>query len=337
MAKISRICQIAGKVEDTPGTAESLTAAHATILAYDPVMDLVPEQFKRNPVVKHMSRFASEPGARKMELTFKAELMGPLSAAKGVTLPITPFLRICGFSESLDPGVSNIYVPLSSSFVTATIAQYIDGLRKTMLGCVGNVKFQFKVGEPVMCEFAIQGKYSEHSDQSMLSPTYPAQVPLMFMGAQVTILGATQVIDNLEIDMQNEIVLSPLPSDASGIDYGKIVGRNPQMSFDPELVAVSSHDFYDKLLSRDTAAVEIILGDINSNKITFALPAVRYTGIKQGDRSGISIAQATCEVCKSTDSGNDEITITMESSSSSSSSSSSMSSSSSSSSSYSTS
>lgn len=330
MAKISRIAQLAGKVESVSGTAETLTATEATILSYEPVMDLEPEMFKRNPVVKHMSRFASEPGARKQSLTFKAELMGPLSAAKGVTLPITPFLRICGFSETLSVGVSNIYVPLSSSFVTATIAKYEDGVRKTMLGCAGNVKIQFKVGEPIMCEFTIQGKYSEHSDQSMLSPSYPAQVPLMFMGASVTILGSTLVIDNLEIDMQNEIVLSPLPSDRSGIDYAKITGRNPIMTFDPEMVAVSSHDFYSKLLSRDTAAVTIVLGDINSNKITFSLPAVRYTGIKQGDRSGISIANATCEICKNSDAGNDEITITMASSSSSSSSCSSSSSSSSS-------
>lgn len=330
MSKISRVCQVAGKVESISGTAESLAATEATILAYDPVMDAEFEQFKRNPVVKHMSRFASEPGARKMSFSFKAELMGPLSAAKGVTLPITPYLRACGFSESLSVGVSNIYVPLSSSFVTMSIAQYIDGLRKTMLGCAGNVKFQFKVGEPVMCEFSFQGKYSEHSDQSMLTPTYPAQVPLLFMGASVIILGGTLVLDNLEIDMGNEIVLSPLPSDSSGIDYAKITGRNPVMTFDPELVAVSSHDFYAKLLSRATAAVTIVIGDGNSNKITFSLPAVRYTGIKQGDRSGLSVANATCEVCKSADAGNDELTLTMASSSSSSSSSCSSSSSSSS-------
>src|SRR3990172_2586800 len=100
MAKISRICQIAGKVESVSGTAETLAAAEATILAYNPVLDFEIEQFKRNPVVKHMSRFASEPGARKASMSFKAELMGPLSGAKGVTLAITPYLRACGLSET---------------------------------------------------------------------------------------------------------------------------------------------------------------------------------------------------------------------------------------------
>src|SRR4030043_1630042 len=119
-AKISRIAQLAGKVEGTSGSAETLDATHATILAYDPVMDFEPEQFKRNPVGKNMSRFASEPGARKMSLSFKAELMGPVSGAKGTTLAITPFLRACGLYEALSVGVSNTYTPLSSSFVTCT-------------------------------------------------------------------------------------------------------------------------------------------------------------------------------------------------------------------------
>lgn len=330
MGKITRIAQLAGKIESISGTAETLTATEATILAYEPVMDPEPEMFKRNPVTKHMSRFASEPGARKMSLGFKAELMGPLSGAKGVTLPITPFLRMCGIAETLSEGVSNSYALISSSFVTGTIAHYLDDFRKTMLGCGGNVKFQFKVGEPVMCEFAIQGKYYEHSDQSMLSPTYPEQVPLLFMGAQISILGSDLVLDNLEIDLQNELVISPLPSDPSGINYAQITGRNPQMTFDPELVAKSSHDFIGKLLSRATAAVTIILGDVNSNKVTFSLPAVRYIGVKSGDRSGIQALNATCEVCKNSDAGNDEFVVTMESSSSSSSSSSSNSSSSSS-------
>jgi len=329
-SKITRIAQLAGKVETANGTAETLAAAQATILAYDPVMDIEPEQFKRNPVVKHMSRFASEPGARKMSCTFKAELMGPIASSKGTTLAITPFLIACGLSETLSVGTSNIYVPISSSFVTATIAKYEDGFRKTMLGCAGNVKFQFKVGEPVFCDFAFQGKYYEHSDTALLTPTYPVQVPFIFMGATVTIDDDSLVLDACEIDLQNEIVISPKPQDPSGIDYAKITERNPIMTFDPELVAVTNHDFYSKILSRSTMAVVITMNDSIGNSINFSLPAVRYTGLKEGDRGGIAIVNATCEICKNSDAGNDEIVITMGASSSSSSSSSSTSSSSSS-------
>ncbi len=319
-SKITRVAQLAGKAESSSGVAETLGAAEATILAYEPIMDAEIAQYKRNPVVKHMSRFGSEPGAKKMSLAFKAELMGPIAGARGTTLAITPFLKMCGLSETLSAGNSNIYAPLSSSFITGSIAAYIDGFRKTMCGCAGNVKFQFKVGEPVMCDFAIQGKYSEHSDTALLTPTYPAQVPFLFMGATVTFGGDSLVLENLEIDMGNEIVISPKPQDASGIDYAKITGRNPTMTIDPEFVAKSSHDFYSKLMSRDTFAVVIAMGDANGNCINFSLPAVRYTGLKDGDRSGIKVINATCEICKNSDGGNDEIVITMTSSSSSSSS-----------------
>jgi hypothetical protein len=330
MSKITKIAQLAGAIESVSGTAQTLTDANAIILAYDPIMDADIGQFKRSPVVKHMSRFGSEPGARRMSLAFKAELMGPIAGARGTTLAITPFLRMCGFSETLSAGNSNIYAPLSSSFVTGSIAAYIDGFRKTMLGCAGNVKFQFKVGEPVMCDFAIQGKYSEHSDTALLTPTYPAQVPFLFMGATVTIDGDSLVLENMEIDMGNEIVISPRPQDPSGIDYAKITGRNPTMTIDPEFITKADHDFYSKVMSRSTMAVVISMGDANGNCISFSLPAVRYTGLKDGDRSGLKIINATLEICKNSDAGNDELVITMSSSSSSSSSSSQSSSSSSS-------
>ncbi len=330
-SKISRIAKLGGKIESVNVAAETIGAAQASILAYDPVMDIVPAQFQRNPVGKHMSKLASEPGARAVNINFKAELMGPASGSKGTTLPITPYLQMAGMSEALLAATSNTFSLISSGFSTGTIKKFEDGFYKTALGCALNAKFQFKVGEPVMIEFTGQGKYSDHGDIAMLSPTYPDQIPLMFFGATVDIFGDTLVLDNLEIDLQNEIVLSPLPSDVSGIDYAKIVDRRPIMTFDPELVAKASHDFYGKLLLRTTASVAIRINDANGNMMEISLPAVRYTGIGEGDRQGIKALNATCEILTADfDTGNDEMTLVFGTSSSSSSSSSSQSSSSSS-------
>lgn len=329
-SKITRIGQIGAKTETTKGSGETITAAQAQILAYDLVIDIVPAQYERNPVVKHMSRFVSQPGARLGTGTFRAELMAPASGSKGTAVPISPLLKACGIGETLTGGTSNVYKPISSDFSTVTIKEFLDGVSKTLTGCAGNVKFQFKVGEPVFCEFDFQGKYSSHADTAVLTPTYPDQVPFMFMGATVEIFGDVLTLDNLEIDMGNEIVVSPLPSDPSGIDYAKIVGRKPMMTFDPELVSVATHDFYTKLLSISTAAVTIRINDSNGNMLEMSLPAVRYTGVTKGDREGLSMVNATCEICKNSDAGNDELTMTFGTSSSSSSSSSSESSSSSS-------
>ena len=234
-SKISRIAQLGGKIETINGAAEIITASEATILAYEPVMDIVPAQFERNPVSKHMSKLASEPGARAVNINFKAELMGPVSGSKGTTLPITPYLKMAGMAEALVASTSNTFSLLSTGYKTGTIKKFEDGFYKTALGCALNAKFQFKVGEPVMVEFTGQGKYTDHGDVSMLSPVYPDQIPLMFFGATVDIFGDILILDNLEIDFQNQIVLSPRPSDISGIDFAKIVDRRPMMTFDTEL------------------------------------------------------------------------------------------------------
>lgn len=336
-SKRTRIAQLAGAIETASGAAETITATHATILAYDPVMDIVPAVFERNPVMKHMSKIKSETGARQANLNFKAELMGPVSGAKGVTLPISPFLKACGFSESLVGGTSNTLVPISSTFQTLTAKKFEDGFTKTCLGMAGNAKFMFKVGEPVMCDFAFQGKYATHLDETMLSPDYPNQVPLMFFGATVSIHSSILVLDTIELNMQNQIAVSPLPSDASGIDFAKIVDRRPIFTFDPELVAKSDFDFYTKLLSGTQAAVNIRINDSNGNMMELTLPKTRFTGITEGDRNGIRALNATMEISTNDpDVGNDEMTLFFGTSSSSSSSSSSRSSSSSSSSSSST-
>jgi hypothetical protein len=336
-SKRTRIAQLAGAIETTSGSAETISASNATILAYEPVLDIVPAVFERNPVMKHMSKIKSETGARQANLNFKAELMGPASGAKGTTLAISPYLKACGLSETLSAGVSNTLVPISSSFQTLTSKKYEDGFTKTTLGMAGNVKFMFKVGEPIMCDFAFQGKYATHLDESMLSPTYPSQVPLMFFGATVSIHGSILVLDTIELDMQNEIVLSPLPSDASGIDFAKIVNRRPVITFDPELVAKTDFDFYTKMLDGTQAAINIRVNDSNGNMFELTLPKTRFTGVTEGDRSGIRALNCNMEISSNDISvGNDEMTIFFGTSSSSSSSSSSRSSSSSSSSSSST-
>jgi hypothetical protein len=336
-SKRTRIAQLAGKIETTSGSAETITASEATILAYEPVLDIVPAVFQRNPVLKHMDKLKSETGARQANLNFKAELMGPPSGSKGTTLPISPFLKACGLSEALVASVSNTFTPISSSFQTMTCKKFEDGFTKTILGVGGNVKFMYKVGEPVMCDFTMQGKYASHLDESMLSPTYPNQVPLMFMGATVQIHGSILVIDTLELDMQNEIVLSPLPSDASGIDYAKIVNRRPVITFDPELVAKSDFDFYSKMLDGTVASISIRINDSNGNMMELSLPKTRFTGITEADRSGLRALNANMEILSNDISvGNDSMTLFFGTSSSSSSSSSSRSSSSSSSSSSST-
>ena len=305
---IKRRSQVAGEVEGTKGTAETLTSAHAKILAYEPTLNFNTTQFKRDPYRKTLSRMYSEPGQKPGEMTFRCELMGPPFANIGTSPTCGNYLRGCGFAEAATGGTSTVYTPVSTDWETITVQKMDDGILKKLCGCMGNVRFIFTVGEPIMCEFTFYGKQSSHSDASLLSPSYPDEKPLIFQNATVTILGDVLILNTLELDMQNTISMLPKPSDSTGISYGQIVSRDPVISFDPDLELVATHDFFSKLNSTTEAAISIVMTAGDNTECTFALPKCRYTALGEADRDGISTLAATLEVDMS--SGDDEVTLT---------------------------
>ena len=304
---LTRRVQIAASIESIKGTAKSLAAIDAKLLAYEPVFNFDPTQFKRNPYRKTLSRMNSIPGQQLCELTVQCEIMGPPFASRGQSSIFANLLRACGFSESLSAGVSSTYVPRSTSFETITLAIYEDGVMKKLGGAMGNVRISCKVGEPIMAEFTFQGKYSTHSDTSMLSPSYPASVPLIFQNATVTVFGDSLLMQNLEINMQNTVVMRDKPQDSTGFDYAIITERNPVMTFDPEAELVATHDFLSKLISTTEAAVSIVVTATDNTKLTISLPKARYTGVPSADRDGMRTYSATCEL--NMDSGDDEVSL----------------------------
>ena len=307
-AMLTRRVQVAAKIETTKGTARTLGILDAKILAYEPVFNFNPTQFKRDPYRKTLSRMHSQPGSQPCELTFRCEVMGPAVANAGEACAFGNFLRACGFSESLTASTQSVYAPQSTAMDTITIAVYEDGMEKKLCGAMGNVRFICVVGEPIMAEFTFQGKYSTHADTAMLSPSYPASKPLIFQNATVTVFSDTLILQNLEINMQNEISLRSAPTDATGIDYAQITGRNPILTFDPEQELVATHDFLGKLISTTEAAISIVLTAEDATTLTFTIPKARYTGLAEADRDGIRTLSATCELNMS--SGDDEVSLT---------------------------
>ena len=305
---LTRRVQVAAKLETDKGIAEALTATEGTLLAYDPVFNFDPTQFKRNPYRKTLSRMNSVPGQQLCELTLQCEVMGPPFANKGTACIFGTLLQACGFDETLDSGVDNVYLPLSTGHKTITLAVYEDGIMKKFCGAMGNVRIICKVGEPLMAEFTFQGKYSTHSDTAMLSPTYPASKPLIFQNATVTIFNDSLLMQNLEINMQNTVIMRDKPQDSTGFDYAIITERNPVMTFDPEAELVATHDFLGKLISTTEAAVSIVITATDNTELTISLPKARYTGVPNADRDGMRTYSATCELNMS--SGDDEVSIT---------------------------
>ncbi|KKN46987.1 hypothetical protein LCGC14_0667270 [marine sediment metagenome] len=303
---LTRRKQIAAAVEGTEGSPETLTAAEAKFLAYDPKVTFDVPAFKRNPVRATLSRMASVMGVQPAKITFGLELRG--SGTAGTAPAWTIFLRACGFGETPDPGNIVTWVPASSSIPSLTIACYHDGVIKTMVGCRGTVKFVHKVGEPVMMEFEFTGVYYSWADGALLSGiSFESTVPPKFQNASLLMHSYAAIISALEFDMANTVSLRDDSNSSGGLLSAVIVERNPVGTFDPEAVLNATHDFMAKLIAGTLAAFTETIGSEAGNYFVITAPKVQYIKIDEGDRNGIATDDIGFELSLNT--GDDEFSI----------------------------
>lgn len=97
---LTRLRQIAAKIEGTEGTAETLAAADAKLLVYEPKYNPTVENYMRQPARASLSKLTGLRGSKTAGITFGLELRGSGSAD---TAPEwSKLLKACGFTEQSD-------------------------------------------------------------------------------------------------------------------------------------------------------------------------------------------------------------------------------------------
>jgi len=296
--------QLALKVEETEGTAETLTVSEMILHSNGKFNPDTPVH-QRPMRSSSLSPFASVPGARSASIEFDIELKG--SGTAGTAPEWAPALLGCGFAETVDAGVSVTYLPASSSIGSYTLALYEDGMIHKIWGARGTVKLVLKNGEPGALSFSFTGADFSVADGALLSPTYQSTLPPAFLSAQLTIDSYAALLSSLEIDMANALGLRPDANKSSGYFSTIISSRLPIMTFDPEKVLVATYDFYGKLRSGNEGALSMVIGATAGNICTLTAPKVQYTKIDEAEREGIRSLGIDCQLNRS--SGDDEISI----------------------------
>ena len=87
--------QLAAKIEAVEGTAETLAAADARLLVYNPKVSFDIAMFERNPARQTFSNIGKIPGKRPAGLSFRLELRG--SGAAAIVPEWGKLLQACGF------------------------------------------------------------------------------------------------------------------------------------------------------------------------------------------------------------------------------------------------
>lgn len=299
---------IAAKIEQTEGTAETLTATEAGILVFKPKADPDIAQYKRNPARTTLSQMASVSGKRSAKISFSVELKG--SGAAGTPPAILGvLLKGCGFSETIVASTSVTYKPASASISSLTIACYEDGVVKKIWGARGTVKLTAKAGDVVMLDFEFTGADFSITDGALLAPTYDSVVPQPFLNAAFSISGYSAIIGSFNADIANTVSLRESVNTGSGNLSGVITNREPKGSIDPEMVTVATHDFFGIWRSGALGALSTVVGASAGNIATITAPKCRYSKVSDSDKSGI--AGLGLDFDLTMDAGDDELSIAL--------------------------
>lgn len=137
---LDRVCLL--NIEGAYGTPAALAAAQA-ILMMESEIQPAADKLERNLDLPY---FGGDPFVlvgKRVTLTGKCDLLG--HGTPGTAAPLGMLYRACAHAETLDPGVSAIYNPISTAFESASIDFFWGGCKFRMLGVRGSLDMDFSI------------------------------------------------------------------------------------------------------------------------------------------------------------------------------------------------
>ncbi len=293
---------LAVKAEATPGTAESVDATNAKIMTYGLTMQSTAEVEPREADGASAGSYTGVRGPQPGTCTFTIDVRG--KGATGLPDWATVLLPACRMS--LSTATFSPQEALASAG-TVTLVCYEDGLIKTLHGAMGTWKLTAPAGKIAKMEFTFQGIYSTAvADGPILTPTHETAIPPIVGSGACTYGGITPLMSSLEIDYANSLVTRPAPN-ARGIVHAVAIRGVPKFSMDPEAVLVATQAPFADMFAGTTRALQLVIGSVAGNTVTFSLPYAQLTSVNEGDRNGVQTHPVQGFAAKSA--GSDELTI----------------------------
>lgn len=312
MPLLKRLRTLAAKVENTIGTAESLTASEGAFNAYDVICQANIDMEDRE-AQGSFDMLSPVVGAQSGTLTFKTDLAWDGSAVPSWASVLLPG---CGYVES-----TQVYYPTSeapgSNVKTLTIGVFQDGLYKLLAGAMGTFKLTANAGKMAMIEWTFTGVWQAVTDSALIAPTYPTDKPLRFGNSTITWLTVAQCVEQVTFDAGNEVILRECPDTIAGYKSALIVSRKPEITFNPEqqLVAddAGSDKYGDWIAGTEgvfSCAIDGPTGVVSNGNVTFAAPQAQITNVQESDRNSLVVDEVTLACNKNGANKDQDVSIT---------------------------
>lgn len=268
-------------LESAPGVAE--TTGFAALLAFDVQCAPTAEWQDRKgtgTVAGHTVGGAL--GALTGQCTFTAELRTGEAATLDPALAAC--LQACGALKSSESYAQDI---ACAALKTVTIQANIDGVLKSLAGAAGTVTIKATVGERVLLDFELTGRWLTVTDDTLPATAPVTTAPLKLESGTFTIGGKAIKIHSVELAWGAVAALRADAAAAGGVGHYAVLDFDPEITLDPELDTVAGYDFYGLWQSGTTAAI-VIAATAGDRTATITCPAVQIRELGEADRDGIA-------------------------------------------------
>lgn len=322
---LSKLGMLAAKVEGTAGTWDAPSAASEAMfrvinLKYTPDIKVT----ERPTLRADLSRNSHLIGQTLAKLEFSLEFR--VTNTAGVADKYGDLLEACGLNETIVASTSTAYNTSSKLADHVTLSMYAwiggsgpsgSGMRVGMRGAMGSVKFEGKVGEPLMMHFSFMGVGDrDHADMKpqvaamTTGITHESGVPPIFQAATFTWGGVSQDLTNeFSLDMGTQVVAREDITSQEGVLHYMATGRTVSGSFSPELTLSGGANHLEQLNLGSEVAISCVLIHTGARTLTISVPKAQLTGVQPSERNGI--ATWGCTFAANANSGDDEVTLTI--------------------------
>lgn len=307
---------VAMKVEATYGTDVLATVAAADVLwgfnirpasRIEAVEVLTQSGF--------LGRLRSISGREIFGVTFDMLVRGAGAAYSATVVPDQDApLRASGMQATGDftlGAEKYTYVPRSSGFESFSVAVLQEnGPMVKGLGCFGNVAFRGRAGENVIATVTLAGVLAAEGALALVTkaPT-TLQAPVLKLAAlQVDAANFAAKVANLVLDLG--VVVNPIEdmNAASALAGVFIADRVPGGTFDPEIVAAATYDWFTKWKDKP-AALDFSwqAGTVQYNRMLVSHPQITLHERGWGERDGYGAFEVAYRCHPSV--GDDEVSL----------------------------
>jgi hypothetical protein len=246
----------------------------------------------------------------KVQCSFEVELAG--SGTAGTAPRWGPAMLSCGTAATTVASTSVTYAPVSSSFGSATIYYFADGIRHAVTGWRGTFEITGELGQIPVISFTGTGIYSTPTDTSVgSSVSYGAQAdPLIFTNGNTTsfsLFSYSGCLSSFSFAMNNEIQHRELIGCTKEV---LITDRKPSGQVMIESVPIATKDYFSIATGTTTGNLTFTHGTTAGNRAVFTSAQTDITNPTYGDMNGVIMLNLPY-VSLPTTAGNNEFSLAL--------------------------